>query len=218
MLILLEEKHKLENSQKQSKRIILATRNKGKVREFGTLFSEVGIEILSLDEIENAPEIIEDGNSFEENAKKKAETICQFTGLPTIADDSGLVVDALNGQPGIYSARYARENATDEENNQKLVKELEEKKTPGEKRTAHYVAYLAYAVPGKETIGVEDTVEGLILSAPKGENGFGYDPLFYIPEYENTMAELEPKVKNQISHRAKAMKRLFNLIQSTEEE
>ncbi|WP_339059968.1 XTP/dITP diphosphatase [Tepidibacillus marianensis] len=195
-----------------NRKIVLATKNQGKVREFTALFSKLGVEIISLKELEKVPDVIEDGNSFEENAKKKAETICLFTGIPTIADDSGLVVDELGGAPGIFSARYAGEKATDDQNNHKLLRELTD--VPIERRSAHYVAYLAFAVPGKKTIGVEDTVEGLILETPKGQNGFGYDPLFLIPEYEKTMAEIEPEVKNQISHRGKAMRRLFELLKN----
>ncbi|TCS83487.1 XTP/dITP diphosphatase [Tepidibacillus fermentans] len=200
----------MNNRQAPNNKIVLATKNQGKIQEFKTLFSGLGIEILSLKEFENVPEIIEDGTSFEENAKKKAETICQFTRLPTIADDSGLVVDALAGAPGINSARYAGENATDEQNNQKLLHALAG--IPKEKRKARFVAYLAFAVPNKETIGVEDIVEGYILESPRGQRGFGYDPLFYLPELGKTMAELDPEIKNQISHRGKAMRRLFHLL------
>ncbi|MFV9511100.1 XTP/dITP diphosphatase [Tepidibacillus sp. LV47] len=200
----------MKKNQVVNNKIVLATKNQGKVREFKALFSELGIEILSMKELANVPEIIEDGNTFEENAKKKAETICKLTGVPTIADDSGLVVDILGGAPGVYSARYAGEHATDEENNQKLLQALAG--IPMEKRTAHFVAYLAFAVPNSETIGVQDSVDGYILESPRGQYGFGYDPLFYLPEYNKTMAELNPETKNRISHRGKAMRRLFQML------
>jgi len=195
-----------------SKKIILATTNQGKIREFTSLFSMLDIVILSLKDYNHVPDVVEDGDSFKKNAKKKAETICRYTGLPTIADDSGLVVDALGGAPGIFSARYAGEDATDEQNNKKLLYEL--RNIPDENRSARFVAYLALSIPGKNTVGVEDQLEGFVLKNPKGENGFGYDPLFYIPEYEKTMAEIAPEVKNQISHRGKAMKRLFAIIKN----
>ena len=205
-----------QNKEKEIKQIkwetmIIATRNKGKVKEFRRLLSSFANKIITLDEFPDIPEVVEDGLTFAENARKKAEVISAYTNLPTIADDSGLVVDALEGKPGVFSARYAGEKASDQENNQKLLHELTG--VPFEKRTARFVSHIALAIPNENTIGVEDTVEGYILEEFRGDNGFGYDPLFYLPTYKKTMAEIEIEIKNQISHRGKAMVRLVKWLE-----
>ena len=202
-----------ENEIKQIKweTMVIATRNKGKVKEFKRLLSSFANQIITLDEFPNIPEVVEDGLTFAENAKKKAEAISAYTNLPTIADDSGLVVDALDGKPGVFSARYAGEKASAQENNQKLLDELTD--VPFEKRSARFVSHIALAIPNENTIGVEDTVEGYILEEFRGNNGFGYDPLFYLPTYKKTMAEIEIEIKNQISHRGKAMVKLVNYLE-----
>lgn len=191
-------------------KVVLATRNKGKIREIERLFAPLGWEIVSLDDFPQAPEVVEDGETFAANAIKKAVTISQATGLPAVADDSGLEVDALGGRPGVFSARYAGEHASDEENWRKLLVELQD--TPMEKRTARFCCVLAYVEPGKEPITARGTCEGVILREPAGTNGFGYDPVFFLPELMCTMAQLEPERKNKISHRAKAMENLLGEI------
>jgi len=192
-------------------RVVLATKNKGKVKEFNKYLQEIGWEVISLDQFPEIPAIIEDGNSFSENAIKKATTVMLATGFTAIADDSGIIVDALDGRPGIYSARYAGENATDEENNLKLLAELQA--VPDEARTAKFVTSIAFVSPdNNEPIVFNGECNGVILNAPIGDGGFGYDPLFYIPSEGQTMAELSLERKNQISHRAMAlisMKKFF---------
>lgn len=194
------------------KEIVIASRNKGKLREFSSILVGSGITIRSLNDFEGIEDVIEDGNSFEENARKKAEVISQIINLPVLADDSGLVVDALDGEPGIYSARFAGEEKDDKKNNEKLLICLEDLEL--EQRTARFVCVLALAFPESDTIIVKGTCEGLINYEPKGNNGFGYDPLFYLPEYKQTMAELNPELKNKISHRSKALKELVNILNS----
>lgn len=192
--------------------VVVATTNKGKLREFSSMLEKLNISVYSLEDYPKVPDVIEDGLTFEENARKKAETICRHLNKPTIADDSGLEVDALNGQPGIYSARFAGKEKDDKNNNNKLIELI--KNIDMEKRTARFVSAIALAIPHKETIIVRGTIEGLILDKPRGTNGFGYDPLFYIPSYGKTMAELEPESKNKISHRANALNKLVTLLES----
>ena len=182
-------------------KLVLATRNPGKVRELKELFKDIDIELVTVDELEVIPEVIEDGKSFRENALKKAKVVADSTGEFAIADDSGLEVEYLNGRPGIYSSRYAREGAADKENNEKLLSEMEGVCSSG--RVASFCCVIALIGHG-----VEKTFEGRccgsIAFEPKGEKGFGYDPIFYIPSINQTMAELDPEKKNSISHRAKA--------------
>lgn len=192
------------------KQIVLATKNKGKIKEFRELFKLMGIEVLSADEVSHVPEVEEDGETFVENAIKKAETISQTLGMPALADDSGLEVDALQGQPGVLSARFAGFQATDEENNRKLIRMLEF--IPPEKRTARFKCVLALAIPGQKTITAEGVCEGLILSEPEGNGGFGYDPYFYVPQRKQTMAQLPPSEKNKISHRGQALLKLEKVV------
>jgi len=192
------------------KQVVLATRNQGKVREFNRLFADLGWEAVSLDAFSGVPEVVEDGATFEENAIKKAQTISAHLQMPALGDDSGLEVDALEGRPGVYSARYAGENATDEENWRKLLKELHG--VPLEKRKARFRCALAWVTPGQEPVIATGACEGVILHEPKGTNGFGYDPVFFLPQHLCTMAQLSPEEKNKISHRAVAMRQLLEKI------
>lgn len=192
-------------------KVVLATRNQGKVREFAEALSALGWEVTAMPE--SAPIVVEDGETFEANARKKAETIANYLKASVLADDSGLEVDALEGRPGVYSARYAGEHATDAENNQKLLREMEI--TPIEKRTARFVCALAFARPDAPTVIVRGDCNGIILNEEKGQGGFGYDPLFYVPAEQQTFAELPLQVKNQISHRATAIRALAAILQST---
>ncbi|MYD62166.1 MAG: XTP/dITP diphosphatase [Gemmatimonadetes bacterium] len=189
--------------------LILATRNQGKRREIQDMLGSE-IQVVSLDAFPNAPEVIEDGETFEANAIKKAREIAKYTGLPALADDSGLVVDALNGAPGVYSARYAGEDATDETNNAKLVENL--RGIPASHRTAHFCCAMALATPDGRVQTTEATWKGRILTTPRGENGFGYDPLFFIPTHNCTSAELSSGKKNRISHRGQALRAILSCI------
>lgn len=189
-----------------NKTIIIATHNKGKAKEFKSLFKEYGYAIKTLHDYPEIDEVPETGDTFDENALQKASAISEELGTIVLADDSGLEVDALNGQPGIYSARYSGEHGNDQKNNEKLLKELENIKE--EDRTANFHCSLALVGPGKEPLFVEGNIEGRILFEPQGENGFGYDPLFYIPTLKKSMAELSNEEKNKISHRAKAIENL----------
>jgi len=193
-------------------KLVLATRNKGKIAEIKEILADFqAIELLSLADFPDLPKIEETGTTFKENAILKAKTIAKLTGYLTLADDSGLTVEYLNGAPGVYSARYAGENATDAENNAKLLKALEG--VPWEKRKAAFVCVLALCWPQGECYTCEGRCEGIIALEPKGSYGFGYDPLFYVPAYGKTMAELGPEIKNQISHRAMALKGLKPLLE-----
>jgi XTP/dITP diphosphohydrolase len=192
------------------KQVVLATRNQGKVREFNRLFADLGWEAVSLDAFPDAPEVVEDGDTFEANALKKARTVSTYLGMPAVGDDSGLEVDALEGRPGVFSARYAGENATDEDNWRKLLKELED--VPMERRKARFRCVLAFVEPGEEPIVASGACEGVIVREPSGTNGFGYDPVFFLPQYMCTMAQLTPEQKNQISHRAMALRSLWEKI------
>lgn len=185
-------------------KIFLATGNKHKIDEIKAIFKNVkDIEILSIkDEIE-IPEVVEDGDTFEANSAKKALEIAKFTGMITIADDSGLCVDALNGEPGVYSARYSGEGATDASNNAKLIKNLQ----GIENRKAHFVSVITLGKPDGRAYSFRGEVDGEIIDIPRGDTGFGYDPHFYVAEYGKTLAEM-PEMKNVISHRANALKKL----------
>lgn len=194
-------------------KIVLATRNKGKAGEIQEILKDLNFEILTLDDFPHIPVLHEDGKTFKENALKKARFIAQHLNMAALADDSGLEVDALDKKPGVLSARYAGENATDEENNKKLVNELSG--VPFEKRRASYKCAIAIALPsGREEI-VEESCNGFIAIKPKGNGGFGYDPLFFVPEYgRKSMAELPPEIKNRISHRGKALAKFKNKLLS----
>jgi XTP/dITP diphosphohydrolase len=192
--------------------LVVATRNAGKLREIRRLLAETGIRVLGLDAFADLPEIEEDGETFEANARKKAETVARLTGRLTLADDSGLVVDALGGQPGVRSARFAGVDATDEENNLKLLEELAG--APRERRGAAFHCAMALCRPEDECLLFFGRVPGIILDAPRGEEGFGYDPLFLVREYGKTMAELPLDVKNRISHRGQALRRAVDHLLS----
>lgn len=193
------------------KKIVLASGNKGKLREFQDLLSGCGFEVVPQSDFfsENAEET---GLTFVENAIIKARYACAKTGLPALADDSGIEVDALNGRPGIYSARYAGEGATDEKNNQKLLQEL--KNLPAAQRTARYHAVLAFMRHAEDPTPIlcHGVWEGIILSEPQGEGGFGYDPLFLVPTHNCASAQLTKDEKNRISHRGKAMQELLQKL------
>ena len=188
------------------KTIVIATRNGGKLKEFKAILGDTYDEILSLSDFGNFPEIEETGSSFRENAFIKAKVACDFLKADAIADDSGLVVEALGGAPGIYSARYAGRNASDHENNEKLLLELEGKKS----RDAKFVCCIALVLKDGKQEFFEGECRGRIISEKRGTSGFGYDPVFYIPRYGKTMAELGPEIKNKISHRAKACSELLS--------
>lgn len=186
------------------KKIIFASGNKGKIGEVKRILGELDIPILSLHDINFEGEIVENGNSFEENAKIKAIEIFNSYKLPTIADDSGLVVEQLNGEPGIFSARYAGIDPDDEANNSKLLENLSNEREP---HRAKFVCSAVY-FSGKEIYTTFGEVHGKLISKARGTNGFGYDPLFVPDGYAKTMAELDPKIKNSISHRFKAFDQL----------
>lgn len=193
------------------KKIVLASGNKGKLREFQDLLSGCGLEVVPQSDFfsENAEET---GLTFVENAIIKARYACAKSGLPALADDSGIEVDALNGRPGIYSARYAGENANDQHNNQKLLLEL--KDIPAVQRTARYHAVLAFMRHAEDPTPIlcHGVWEGIILGEPQGEGGFGYDPLFFVPTHNCASAELDKAEKNRISHRGKAMQELLQKL------
>jgi len=182
--------------------IVLATRNRHKKQELVALLKDVNVAILSLDDFPDAPEVVEDGETCEANAMKKAVETARYTGLPAVADDTGLEVDALGGRPGAFAARYAGEHASYEDNCRKLLHEL--CAVPPEKRGARFVTVAAIALPTGKTFSVKGLLEGAIAEAAAGSHGFGYDPVFLVPEYRQTLAQLAPEMKNQISHRARA--------------
>ncbi|TET31744.1 MAG: XTP/dITP diphosphatase [Planctomycetota bacterium] len=184
-------------------KILAATRNPGKLRELKSLLAELPIEIVTLDDIPGMPEVIEDGETFEENAAKKASELARESGLIALAEDSGLEVGALDGAPGVYSARYAGESRSHSANNRKLLSEL--KNVPKGKRTARFVCVAAVASPEKILFTARGVCDGLILEKPRGESGFGYDPLFFYPPKNQTFAEMGTEEKNKVSHRAKAL-------------
>lgn len=188
------------------KRIIFATGNAGKMKEIRAIMADLDVEIVSMKEAGVDVEIVENGSSFEENAVIKARTIMEHTGELVLADDSGLEIDYLNGEPGIYSARYMGEDTSYHIKNNNLISRLEG--VEDEKRTARFVCAIAAAFPDGEILTVRDTVEGRIGYEEKGENGFGYDPIFYLPEYGKSSAQLSPEEKNRISHRGKALRKM----------
>ena len=194
-----------------TQKIVLASGNAGKLREFQQLLSGCGFDVVPQADF-NVSNADETGTTFVENAIIKARHACQQTGLPAIADDSGIEVDALNGRPGVYSARYAGENANDESNNQKLLQEL--MGVPTENRTARYHAVLAYMRHADDPTPIlcHGTWEGIILTKPCGAGGFGYDPLFFVPTHNCASAQLDKAEKNRISHRGKAMQELLQKI------
>ena len=191
--------------------VIVATRNKGKLREFRDALRGLNLRIYGLSHLPEAPEVEEDGESFTENALKKARFYAMHSGKLTLADDSGLEVDSLRGRPGVYSARYAGERASSQENNRKLLGEL--RGIPISKRGARFKCVVAIKSPrGKEAIA-EGSCRGRIGFKEKGRRGFGYDPLFILPKGGKTMAELSLEEKNKISHRGKALRKIRKIIQ-----
>lgn len=199
------------NNEYPMQRIVLASNNKGKVREIGQLLANRHLEVVPQSEF-NIPDADETGLSFVENAILKARHAARLSGLPAIADDSGLEVDALNGAPGIYSARYAGPGATDEANNEKVLAALAD--TPDEERTARFQCLMVYMRHADDPTPLicQGTWEGLILRQPRGDNGFGYDPLFLVPEKNCSSAELPAEVKNAMSHRGKALQELLRKL------
>jgi XTP/dITP diphosphohydrolase len=192
--------------------LVLATRNRDKARELTALLSGLVFRIRTLDDFPQAPDVVEDGATCEANAIKKATEIARATGRYAVADDTGLEVDALGGRPGAYAARYAGPGATYEDNCRKLLHELEG--IPRGRRTARFVTVAALASPSGEIKTAHGVLEGAIADRCRGERGFGYDPVFYVPELGRTLAELTPEEKNRISHRAKAFLKLRDLLQS----
>jgi XTP/dITP diphosphohydrolase len=182
--------------------IVLATRNEGKVKEFRKILEKADIDLRSLNDFGPIPEAVEDGETFDENAYKKAHFTAKVLGLPAISDDSGLVVEALNGEPGVYSARYAGEKAIDQDNIDKLLREMEGVKN----RKAAFECVISIAVPSGPALTYEGRCEGEITTEPKGDDGFGYDPVFFSPELGKTFAESGLDEKNEISHRGRALK------------
>jgi len=193
--------------------LLVATTNPGKFAEVQAFLAKLPLQITSLKNLTNPPEVVENGRTFEENALKKARTLAEYSGLLTLADDSGLEVDALGGEPGIYSARYAGAEGDDERNNQKLLGELTG--VGEEQRTARFVCALALCAPqsqGMKEWVVRQTCEGRIAFAPSGSHGFGYDPLFFYPPFGKTLGEIERDVKATVSHRGKALMKLAEVL------
>jgi len=196
-------------------KLLVATTNPGKFAEVKDFLRQLPLEVLSLSDLATWPKIIEDGATFEENALKKARALAEYSGYLTLADDSGLEVDALNGAPGIYSARYCGEEGNDKKNNEKLMHELRE--ISEEKRTGRFVCALALCAPkfhGMKEWTVRGSCEGRISFELKGENGFGYDPLFFYPPLGKTFGEIDRAIKATVSHRGKALKKLAEMLPS----
>jgi len=188
--------------------VILATKNKGKTKEFRSLFNKEIKNLFSLCELPSVPDIIEDGKTYSENALKKARTVCKLANKIALADDSGLEVNALGLRPGIFSSRYAGTGANDKDNIRKLLSEL----NGNPDRRARFVCSLVLVFPDGREVIAEGTCEGIILKEARGKRGFGYDPVFFLPEKDKTMAELTAEEKNQISHRARAAKALLSRL------
>ncbi|HHY09580.1 MAG TPA: XTP/dITP diphosphatase [Firmicutes bacterium] len=193
------------------RRLLVASHNEHKIEEIKALTKALNLQVVSLNDLGSYPPIIEDGATFRENAKKKALTIARFAGEMALGDDSGLEVAALKGAPGVHSARYAGEPSSDQKNNAKLLEEL--KGLPQEKRAAQFRCVMALAFPGGEVKYAEGLCRGQIACEPRGDGGFGYDPLFLIPEYGQTFAELGPAVKNKIGHRGLAARKIVEILE-----
>ncbi len=192
-------------------KLVIATGNKNKIREIQDKFSAiVGLDPIPLSDFPDPPEVVEDGDTFLENALKKAASIAAYTGLPAMADDSGLVVDALNGRPGVLSARYGGASSDDTAKNRMILEEM--RGVPADKRTARFVCVIALAFPGGRSFYAEGTCEGTITQTMAGSYGFGYDPIFFLPDRGKTMAELPLEEKNKISHRAKALEAMRDIL------
>lgn len=193
------------------KRMIFATGNENKMKEIREILGELPLEILSMKEAGISADIVENGKSFEENALIKAREVCKIAGEMVLADDSGLEIDYLNGEPGIYSARYMGEDTSYRIKNQNLIDRLEG--VPDEKRTARFVCAIAAAFPDGGEAVVRGTVEGIIGYEERGENGFGYDPIFYLPDRGVSTAEIPPEEKNSISHRGNALRKMKEILE-----
>ena len=191
-------------------RLVVASHNLHKVQEIKALTAHLDLDVVGLSEIGDFPPVIEDGDTFQANARKKAVEIAELSGELVLADDSGLEVDALGGAPGVHSARFAGESSSDEKNNALLLEKLQD--VPLEARGAGFRCVMALARPGGPVELTEGICRGVILFEPRGTGGFGYDPLFFVPEYEKTFAELGSQVKNQISHRYMAMQKMLEVI------
>ncbi len=196
------------------RRLIFATGNEHKMVEIREILGELPVEILSMKDVGIKADIVENGNTFEENALIKAKEVCKLAGEMVLADDSGLEIDYLNGEPGIYSARYMGEDTSYRIKNQNLIDRLEG--VPDEKRTARFVCAIAAAFPDGRSFVVRGTIEGIIGYEERGANGFGYDPIFYLPERGVSTAEIPPKEKNSISHRGNALRKMKELLEREE--
>lgn len=191
--------------------MIFATGNMGKMKEIKAILGDIGEEILSMKEAGIDMDIVEDGSTFEENAIIKAKAVMERTGKLALADDSGLEIDALNKEPGIYSARYMGEDTPYEIKNSNLIERM--KGVKGKDRSARFVCVIAAAFPDGEIITTRGTIEGVIAEKPAGENGFGYDPIVYVPEYGMTTGQMDPDAKNAISHRGKALTAMKKILE-----
>nr|WP_297935324.1 XTP/dITP diphosphatase [uncultured Lachnoclostridium sp.] len=192
------------------KKIIFATTNQGKVKEVKMILEDLGVEVLSLKDLDINVDIVEDGTTFEENALIKAKTIAKLSNEIVLADDSGLEVDYLNKAPGIMSARYMGEDTSYDIKNQAIIDQLAEAK--GKERSARFVCAIACAMPDGETFTTRGTIEGEIGYKIEGTEGFGYDPIFYVPEFGCTTAQLTPEQKNKVSHRGKALEEMKKIL------
>ena len=194
-------------------KLVMATSNTNKILEIRNKFSDISnLELIPISTFKNPPVIIEDGATFHENAHKKAAGIAEFTGLASMADDSGLVIDALDGYPGIFSARFGGENAADDDRNRMILEKMQG--VTADRRSARFICIIAIAVPGENCLYSVGNCDGFIVNEPRGSNGFGYDPIFYLPKLGKTMAELSLEEKNKISHRAKALDAAKELLGS----
>jgi len=192
-------------------KLLVATGNQGKLKEIRRLLADAPIEVIGLDAYSDLPEVVEDGDTFVANARKKATEMAAATGCLTLADDSGLVVDALGGAPGVISARYAGEDGDDEANNRKLMQEMQG--VPDNKRQAAFHCVIALAEPDGRCRTFDGKISGILLREPRGEGGFGYDPYFLVPEYGKTTSELPLDIKNRISHRGNALRKVIPVLQ-----
>jgi XTP/dITP diphosphohydrolase len=202
----------VRSTERPIEEILLATRNPDKVRELTALLGDLEIRIRTLAEFPAAPDVEEDGTTCEANALKKAREMASATGIPSVADDTGLAVDALDGRPGVFAARYAGDGATYEDNCRKLLRELDG--VPLERRTARFVTVAALALPEGHTQVATGTLVGVIAEECSGSQGFGYDPVFFVQELGRTLAELTAEEKNRISHRAKAFRSMADILRS----
>ncbi|MDO9548609.1 MAG: RdgB/HAM1 family non-canonical purine NTP pyrophosphatase [Candidatus Marinimicrobia bacterium] len=190
-------------------KLLISSNNRDKIKEIRAIFQLPDVELVALNSFPNAPQVVEDGNTLYENALKKASMLYEFSGLPTISDDTGLEVDALNGRPGVYSARFAGENASYDDNVDKMIREMQA--VPDKNRTARFRTVAVFYHPDL-IIHEEAVIEGYILFERRGISGFGYDPIFYVPGKKKTLAEMSRDEKNAISHRGQAFSRLYKSL------